>query len=81
MLVVQYFDPVAVEDGDDRAGDVGGVNSGPNNDTKAALNICTRPLLILIGKVMTVSELLHLLGVLIYHQVGIGRSIKHNVAS
>jgi hypothetical protein len=78
---VQDFEGVAVEDGDTLAREVGGVSGDAHNNTKAALHRSTRPLFAIIGKVMSTSSLLHLLGVLIDHQVGIGRSVKHDVAS
>ena len=47
--------------------------------TTTALHRARGPLHANIGNVMLVSGLLHLLGVLIHHQVRIGRPLKHDV--
>jgi hypothetical protein len=50
-------------------------------NTKAALDRSTQLLLAIIGQIMMASGLLHPHGVLIHHQVRIGRPIKHDVHS
>ena len=47
--------------------------------TTTALHRSMRPMLAFIKNVMLVSGLLHPHGVLIYHQVGIRRPIKHDI--
>ena len=78
---MQDFDSVAVEDGDKEPEKSAASAGTVNNNTKAVLHRSTQPLLIIIGTVMSSTSLLHFLGVLIHHQVGIGRAVKHDVGS